>query len=83
MTKALVIRTDTALTADHDPIERWDAAVSRYLETRKGGPKGKTAKTCGLTPFTPEVVKPIREWCWHISSKLFLENQRALTSVWV
>ena len=45
MTKALTIRTETALTADHDPVERWDAAVSRYLETRKGGPEGNTAKT--------------------------------------
>jgi hypothetical protein len=38
-------RADTALTTDHDPIKRWDAAVSRYLETRKGGPEGNTAKT--------------------------------------
>jgi hypothetical protein len=37
--------TTALTTTDYDPIERWDAAVSRYLETRKGGLKGNTAKT--------------------------------------
>ena len=50
MTKALTIRTDQTLsTTDHDPVERWDVAVSRYLETRKGGPEGNTAKPYGRT----------------------------------
>jgi len=49
MTKVLTIRTDSALTTDHDPIGRWDEAVSRYLATRKGGPEGNTAKTYGRT----------------------------------
>ena len=50
MTQALTVITDRALTTtDHDPIERWDAAVSRYLETRKGGPTGNTARTYGRT----------------------------------
>jgi hypothetical protein len=31
------------------PLQLWDAAVSRYLETRKGGPEGNTAKTYGRT----------------------------------
>jgi len=37
------------LTTDADPLERWDAAVSRYLETRKNGARGHTAKTYGRT----------------------------------
>ena len=50
MTKALTIRIDQTLsTTDHDPVERWDVAVSRYLETRKGGPEGNTAKPYGRT----------------------------------
>jgi hypothetical protein len=49
MTKTLTIRTDSALATDHDPIERWDEAVSRYLETRKDRPEGNTAKTYGRT----------------------------------
>jgi hypothetical protein len=54
MTKALAIRTDTALSAtNHDPIERWDAAVTHYLETRKGGPEGNTAKTYWRTAARP------------------------------
>ncbi len=49
-TTALTTTMDKALTTtDHDPIERWDAAVSRYLETRRGGPTGNTAKTYGRT----------------------------------
>jgi hypothetical protein len=52
MAKALTIRTETALTADHDPVERWDAAVSRYLETRKGGRRETRRR-----PITPEMVK--------------------------
>lgn len=45
-TTALTTIQDTALpTTDHDPIERWDVAVGRYLETRKGGPEGNTAKS--------------------------------------
>jgi site-specific recombinase XerD len=49
-TTALTTTTDKALTiTDHDPIERWDAAVSRYLETRKGGPEGNTARAYGRT----------------------------------
>jgi hypothetical protein len=31
--QALSIRTDSAPTIDYDLIERWDAAVSRYLAT--------------------------------------------------
>ncbi len=54
MTKALAIRTDTALSAtDHDPIGRWDAAVTHYLETCKGGPEGNTAKTYRHTAARP------------------------------
>jgi integrase/recombinase XerD len=49
MTKALTITADTLAVADHTPVERWDAAVSRYLETRRGGPGGNTAKTYGRT----------------------------------
>jgi len=37
------------LTVDADPLERWDAAVSRYLATRKNGARGHTAKTYGRT----------------------------------
>ena len=44
MTQELTIRDDQAL-AGRDPLEMWDAAVGRYLETRKGGVEGNTAKT--------------------------------------
>ena len=50
MTTTALTTTDRVLTTtDYDPIERWDAAVSPYLETRKGGPTGNTAKTYGRT----------------------------------
>lgn len=38
-----------ALTVDADPLERWDAAVRRYLATRKNGARGHTARTYGRT----------------------------------
>ena len=38
--------TTTALTTT-DPIQLWDEAISRYLETRRGGLEGNTAKTYG------------------------------------
>jgi len=44
MTQELTIRDDQAL-AGRDPLEMWDAAAIRYLETRKGGPEGNTART--------------------------------------
>lgn len=67
--KALITITAGALSAV-DPLERWDAAVSRYLETRKRGPQGNTAKTygrtlrdykgfaleCGLSPWAGDAV---------------------------
>ena len=48
MTKALTIRQDQTLTTT-DPLQLWDEAMSRYLETHKGGPEGNTAKTYGRT----------------------------------
>jgi site-specific recombinase XerD len=48
MTQALTTRVNqTPITTD--PLQLWDEAVSRYLETRKGGPEGNTAKTYGRT----------------------------------
>lgn len=48
--QALVVHpASAALATDRAPIVRWDAAVRRYLETRKGGPDGNTAKTYGRT----------------------------------
>jgi len=44
MTQELTIRDDQAL-AGRDPLEVWDTAIGRYLETRKGGIEGNTAKT--------------------------------------
>jgi site-specific recombinase XerD len=47
-TTALTTTTDRTPTTT-DPLQLWDEAVSRYLETRKGGPTGNTAKTYGRT----------------------------------
>ena len=47
ITTALTVR-ETALTTTN-PLQLWDEAVSRCLETRKGGPDGNTAKTYGHT----------------------------------
>lgn len=43
-----LILVGTSLT-EYDPLARWDAAISRYLETRKRGPTGNTARTYGRT----------------------------------
>jgi hypothetical protein len=47
-TQALATRVNQTPTTT-DPLQLWDEAVSRYLETRKGGPEGNTAKTYGRT----------------------------------
>ena len=52
MTQQAIIKAATVLTADPDlprEVVGWDEAVSRYLETRKGGPEGNTARTYGRT----------------------------------
>lgn len=47
-TTALTIKQGQTLITT-DPLQLWDEAVNRYLETRKGGPAGNTAKTYGRT----------------------------------
>lgn len=42
-------REERALETMTEAIDRWDRTVGRYLETRKGGPDGNTAKTYGRT----------------------------------
>lgn len=44
MTTTTLTNMDRALTTT-DPTELWDEAVSRYLETRRGGLEGNPAKT--------------------------------------
>ena len=49
MTKqTLTIRQDQTLSTT-DPLQLWDEAASRYLETRRGGPEGNTSRTYGRT----------------------------------
>jgi len=47
--RALTTTTGGDLARALSPLEKWSAAVGRYLETRKGGPDGNTAKTYGRT----------------------------------
>lgn len=49
MNTQLTTITDAGALFAVDPLERWDAAVSRYLETRKNGPTGNTSRTYGRT----------------------------------
>jgi site-specific recombinase XerD len=48
-TTASGIRQDQTPTTAN-PLRLWHEAVSRYLETRKGGPDRNTARTYGRTP---------------------------------